>query len=276
MKRKTLQKAIVYNGIGVHKGEKINIRILPANSGDGIVIKRTDLKENNIIPVIIENVFDLTRGTNVRNEHGAQVYTIEHLMAVLAAYKITDVLIELDGNEMPIGDGSGFHFLELIDIAGVKELDGEVDYIEIKEPIFVRDEGKMVIGLPYHEYRISYTIDFNHTFLKAQYMDFNVSESEFKEQVSRARTFGFDYEIKYLKENNLALGGSLDNAIVVSKNGILNEDGLRFENEFVRHKVLDLLGDIKILNRPVKGHIIAIKAGHAINNKFAKELAKLI
>lgn len=276
MKRKTLQKAIVYNGIGVHKGEKINIRILPANSGDGIVIKRTDLKENNIIPVIIDNVFDLTRGTNVRNEHGAQVYTIEHLMAVLAAYKITDVLIELDGNEMPIGDGSGFHFLELIDIAGVKELDGEVDYIEIKEPIFVRDEGKMVIGLPYHEYRISYTIDFNHTFLKAQYMDFNVSESEFKEQVSRARTFGFDYEIKYLKENNLALGGSLDNAIVVSKNGILNEDGLRFENEFVRHKVLDLLGDIKILNRPVKGHIIAIKAGHAINNKFAKELAKLI
>jgi len=276
MKRKTVQKAIMYSGIGVHKGKNINLRILPAQAGDGIVIKRVDLKENNIIPVSIENVFDLTRGTNVRNEHGAQVYTIEHLMSVLAAYKITDVMIEVDENEIPIGDGSGFHFFELIDIAGVKELDEDIEYIVIKEPIFVRDEGKIVIGLPYPEYRVSYTIDFNHTFLKAQYMDFNVSESEFKEHVSRARTFGFDYDIKYLKENNLALGGSLDNAIVVAKNGVLNEDGLRFENEFVRHKVLDLIGDLKILNRPIKGHIIAIKAGHAINNKFAKELSKLL
>jgi len=276
VKRKTLEKPILYKGIGLHKGENINMRILPAKSGEGIIIKRVDLKENNIIPVTLEHVFNPTRSTNVRNEHGAEVYTIEHLMAVLAAYKITDVVIELDGNEMPVGDGSGFHFLELIDIAGVRDFDEIVDYIEIKEPIFVRDEDRVIVGLPYPEYRVSYTIDFNHTFLKSQFMDFTVSEKDFKQHVSRARTFGFDYEVKYLKENNLALGGSLDNAIVVAKNGVLNEDGLRFENEFVRHKVLDLIGDLKILNRPIKGHIIAIKAGHAIDYKFAKELAKLI
>lgn len=276
MRRRTIEKPIKYNGIGLHKGEMIHMRILPAKSGDGICIKRVDLKENNLIEVGLESIFAPNRSTNVRNEHGAEVYTIEHLMSVLAAYQISDVLIELDGNEMPMGDGSGLHFLQLLEIAGVKEFTDEVEPIEIKEPIVVKDEDRIVIGLPYPEYRVTYTIDFNHTFLKTQFMDFTVSEKEFKDQIARARTFGFDYELRALKENNLALGASLENAICVTKEGVMNQEGLRYETEFVRHKILDLLGDLKVVNRPIKGHIIAIKAGHGINNKFAKELAKLI
>ncbi|WP_330111652.1 UDP-3-O-acyl-N-acetylglucosamine deacetylase [Cetobacterium somerae] len=274
MKRKTLNKEIQYNGIGLHKGEEIKMKLIPAKSG-GIVFKRVDLESGkNEISMDIENTFDLTRGTNLKNEFGAAVYTIEHFLSALYIAGITDLIVELDGNELPIGDGSARVFLEVIEGVGIQELEEEVKEIEIKTPINLTVGDKHIVALPYDGYKITYTIKFDHTFLKSQMLEVVLHMESYKNEIANARTFGFDYEIDYLKKNNLALGGTLDNAIVVKKDGVLNPDGLRFEDEFVRHKILDLIGDLKVLNRPIKGHIIAIKAGHALDIEFAKLLKK--
>lgn len=275
IKRKTLMKSIKYDGIGLHKGEKIALKLIPAPVNTGIIFKRTDIKENNEITLDIANVFNPTRGTNIRNKFGAEIYTIEHFMSSLYVYGITDLYVEVDGNEMPIGDGSAFPFLELVDIAGIKEYDEAVEPIVIKEPVYIAEEDKYIIGLPHNDYKITYAVNYNHTFLKSQLIEFDINKENFKNEIAKARTFGFDYELEYLKKNNLALGGSLENAIVVTAKGVMNPDGLRYEDEFVRHKVLDIIGDLKILNRPIKGHIIAIKAGHALDIKFAKKLLEI-
>lgn len=274
MKRKTVSKNIKYKGIGLHKGEDIILKLKPAKSGEGIIFKRVDFEEGkNLIKMTNSNVFELTRGTNLRNEYGAQVYTIEHFLSALYVLGITDLYVELDGNELPIIDGSSYKFLELIE-ENILEFEEEVEELIIKEPIYVSKGDKYVIGLPYDGYKITYAINFNHSFLKSQLLETEITYENYKMEIARARTFGFDYELEYLKANNLALGGSLDNAIVITKDGVLNPGGLRFEDEFVRHKMLDIIGDLKVLNRPIRGHLIAVKAGHAINNDFAKELEK--
>lgn len=274
MKRKTLSKEVQYNGIGLHKGEQIKMKLIPAKNG-GIVFKRVDLEEGrNIISMSIENTFDLTRGTNLKNEFGAEIYTIEHFLSALYIAEIADLVVEIDGNELPIGDGSAKFFLEIIEDAGIQELEEDVEELEIKLPINLTVGDKHIIALPFDGYKITYTIKFNHTFLKSQMLEIVLNRESYKNEIANARTFGFDYEIEYLKKNNLALGGTLDNAIVVKKDGVLNPNGLRFEDEFVRHKILDLIGDLKVLNRPIKGHIIAIKAGHALDIEFAKLLKK--
>lgn len=274
MKRKTLNKEVQYNGVGLHKGEEIKMKLIPAKSG-GIVFKRVDLeKGKNLISMDIENIFELTRGTNLKNEFGAAVYTIEHFLSALYIAGITDLIVELDGNELPIGDGSARIFLEVIESVGIQELEEDIQEIEVKTPINLTVGDKHIVALPYDGYKITYTIKFDHTFLKSQMLEVDLDIESYKNEVANARTFGFDYEIEYLKKNNLALGGTLDNAIVIKKDGILNPSGLRFEDEFVRHKILDLIGDLKILNRPIKGHIIAIKAGHALDIEFAKLLKK--
>ena len=204
MKRKTIAKEIEYIGIGLHKGENIKMRLLP--SENGIIFKRVDLEEGkNEITLDIANTFDLTRGTNLQNEYGAKVHTIEHFLSALYALDITDLVVELDGNELPICDGSARVFIEIFEEAGLKELDSEVEPLVVKEPIYL----------------------------------------------------------------------TLDNAIVIKKDGVLNPSGLRFEDEFVRHKMLDIIGDLKILNRPIRAHIIAIKAGHALDIEFAKLLKNM-
>ncbi len=275
MKRKTLKNEIRHDGVGLHKGEIINLKLIPSKSG-GIIFKRVDLEEGkNEILLSPDNTFDLTRGTNLRNEHGAAIFTIEHFMSALYVKGITDLIVELNGNELPICDGSALKFIELIEEAGVTELDEEVTEIVVKEPIYLSKGDKHVIALPYDGYKLSYTIKFDHTFLKSQLAEFEIDEETYKKEIAPARTFCFDYEIDYLKKNNLALGGSLDNAIVIKKDGVLNPEGLRFEDEFVRHKMLDIIGDLKILNRPIKAHIIAIKAGHLIDIEFSQLLNKI-
>lgn len=275
MKRRTIKNEIKHDGIGLHKGEIINLKLIPAISG-GIVFKRVDLEDgkNEIILSPI-NTFDLTRGTNLRNEHGAAVFTIEHFMSALYIKGITDLIVELNGNELPICDGSALKFIQMIEEAGIKELEGEVEEIVIKEPIYLSKGDKHVIALPYDGYKLTYTIKFDHSFLKSQLAEFEITEENYKKEIAPARTFCFDYEIDYLKKNNLALGGSLENAIVIKKDGVLNPEGLRFEDEFVRHKMLDIIGDLKILNRPIKAHIIAVKAGHLIDVEFAQLLDKI-
>ncbi|MBC2856531.1 UDP-3-O-[3-hydroxymyristoyl] N-acetylglucosamine deacetylase [Cetobacterium sp. 2A] len=276
MKRSTLNSEVIYEGIGLHKGENIKMKLIP-NENSGIVFKRVDLESGkNEIELSIDNTFDLTRGTNLKNQYGAEVYTIEHFLSALYIMGITDLIIELDGNELPICDGSAKVFIEILEKVGTKEIEGSIlNPIVIKEPISITLGDKHVIGLPFDGYKITYSIKFEHTFLKSQMIEFLIDESTYKKEVAPARTFGFDYEIDYLKKNNLALGGTLENAIVVKKDGVLNPDGLRFEDEFVRHKMLDLIGDLKVLNRPIKGHIIAIKAGHALDIEFAKLLSNI-
>ncbi|MGL4402855.1 MAG: UDP-3-O-acyl-N-acetylglucosamine deacetylase [Fusobacteriaceae bacterium] len=275
MKRKTLKQEIEFHGVGLHKGENIVCKLIPSEKGE-IIFKRKDLEDGkNIIKLDIENTFDLTRGTNLKNEYGASIHTVEHFLSALYIMGITDLVIELDGNELPIADGSAIKFIETIEKVGVKELTEEIKPIKVLEPVFVTMGDKHVIVIPYNGYKITYGIRFEHTFLKSQLTEFEINMEIYKKEIARARTFGFDYEVEYLKKNNLALGGTLENAIVIKSDGVLNPGGLRYEDEFVRHKMLDIIGDLKVLNRPIEGHIIAIKAGHAINIELGKKLKNL-
>ena len=277
MKRKTIKNVLEFEGIGLHKGEKIQIKLLPNKEETGIFFQRVDLPEGkNLIKVDYKNLFDLERGTNIKNDHDARVYTIEHFMSALHVLGITDLIVEITGNELPILDGSTKIFLEEIEKIGLTSLENEIEPIIIDQVVSFTEEktGKHVVILPYNGFPLSYTIDFNHTFLKSEYYEIDLNLENYKREISMARTFAFDYEIEYLKNNNLALGGSLDNAIVIAKDGVLNPEGLRYENEFVRHKILDLIGDIYILGRPIRGHIIAIKAGHFINAQLSTKLAE--
>jgi len=275
MKRKTIVKEIEYSGIGLHKGETIFMRLLPSHSGK-IVFRRTDLEEGkNEIVLDIENTFDLTRGTNLKNEFGAMVFTIEHFLSALAICNITDLMIELNGNELPICDGSAKIFLELFERAGLQELEEDIEEIIIKEPLYLSLGDKHIIALPYDGLKLTYSIRFEHSFLKSQMAEFVLDYDTYQKEIAPARTFCFDYEIEYLRKNNLALGGTLENAIVIQKDGVMNPGGLRFEDEFVRHKMLDIIGDLKILNRPIRAHVIAIKAGHALDIEFAKKLREI-
>ena len=277
MKRKTIKNVLEFEGIGLHKGEKIQIKLLPNKEETGIFFQRVDLPEGkNLIKVDYKNLFDLERGTNIKNDHDARVYTIEHFMSALHVLGITDLIVEITGNELPILDGSTKIFLEEIEKIGLASLENEIEPIIIDQVVSFTEEktGKHVVILPYNGFKVSYTIDFNHTFLKSEYYEIDLNLENYKREISMARTFAFDYEIEYLKNNNLALGGSLDNAIVIGKDGVLNPEGLRYENEFVRHKILDLIGDIYVLGRPIRGHIIAIKAGHFINAQLSTKLAE--
>ena len=277
MKRKTIKNVLEFEGIGLHKGEKIQIKLLPNKEETGIFFQRVDLPEGkNLIKVDYKNLFDLERGTNIKNDHDARVYTIEHFMSALHVLGITDLIVEITGNELPILDGSTKIFLEEIEKIGLTSLENEIEPIIIDQVVSFTEEktGKHVVILPYNGFKVSYTIDFNHTFLKSEYYEIDLNLENYKREISMARTFAFDYEIEYLKNNNLASGGSLDNAIVIAKDGVLNPEGLRYENEFVRHKILDLIGDIYVLGRPIRGHIIAIKAGHFINAQLSTKLAE--
>ena len=279
MKRKTIKNIIEISGIGLHKGEEIKLTLKPSENNDerGIIFKRIDVSgKNNVIKVDYRNLFDLERGTNIRNEDDVKVHTIEHFLSSLSITGVTDILVEISGNELPILDGSSIGFVEKLLEAGIVELNEEIEPVVITEPVIFSDEkaGKYVMALPYDGFKISYTIDFNHSFLKSQYYELEVNLENYMENIAKCRTFAFDYEIDFLKKNNLALGGSLENAVVVGADGPLNPEGLRYPDEFVRHKILDIIGDLYVLGTPIKAHIIAIKAGHYVNSRLTEIIAK--
>ena len=279
MKRKTIKNTIEISGIGLHKGEEIKLTLKPSENNDerGIIFKRIDVSgKNNIIKVDYRNLFDLERGTNIRNEDDVKVHTIEHFLSSLSITGVTDILVEISGNELPILDGSSIGFVEKLLEAGIVELNEEIEPVVITEPVIFSDEkaGKYVIALPYDGFKISYTIDFNHSFLKSQYYELEVNLENYIENIAKCRTFAFDYEIDFLKKNNLALGGSLENAVVVGADGPLNPEGLRYSDEFVRHKIRDIMGDSYVLGTPINAHIIAIKAGHYVNSRLTEMIAK--
>lgn len=279
MKRKTIKNTIEISGIGLHKGEEIKLTLKPSENNDerGIIFKRIDVSgKNNVIKVDYRNLFDLERGTNIKNEDDVKIHTIEHFLSSLSITGVTDILVEISGNELPILDGSSIGFVEKLLEAEIVELNEEIEPVVITEPVIFSDEkaGKYVMALPYDGFKISYTIDFNHSFLKSQYYELEVNLENYMENIAKCRTFAFDYEINFLKKNNLALGGSLENAVVVGADGPLNPEGLRYSDEFVRHKILDIIGDLYVLGIPVKAHIIAIKAGHYVNSRLTEMIAK--
>ena len=279
MKRKTIKNSVEILGIGLHKGEEIKLTLKPSENNDerGIIFKRIDVSDkNNVIKVDYRNLFDLERGTNIRNEDDVKVHTIEHFLSSLSITGVTDILVEISGNELPILDGSSAGFVEKLLEAGIVELNEEIEPVVIMEPVIFSDEkaGKYVMALPYDGFKISYTIDFNHSFLKSQYYELEVNLENYMENIAKCRTFAFDYEIDFLKKNNLALGGSLENAVVVGAEGPLNPEGLRYPDEFVRHKILDIIGDLYVLGTPIKAYIIAIKAGHFVNSQLTGMIAK--
>ena len=279
MKRKTIKNTIEISGIGLHKGEEIKLTLKPSENNDerGIIFKRIDVSgKNNVIKVDYRNLFDLERGTNIRNEDDVKVHTIEHFLSSLSITGVTDILVEISGNELPILDGSSIGFVEKLLEAGIVELNEEIEPVVITEPVIFSDEkaGKYVMALPYDGFKISYTINFNHSFLKSQYYELEVNLENYIENIAKCRTFAFDYEIDFLKKNNLALGGSLENAVVVGADGPLNPEGLRYSDEFVRHKILDIIGDLYVLGTPIRAHIIAIKAGHYVNSRLTEMIAK--
>lgn len=271
--QKTINSKINCNGIGLHSGQKVSMTLLPANCDTGIVFRRTDFpKDKQEIKAHYSNVTGTMLGTVISNEHDAKVSTIEHLMAAIWGCGIDNLYIDIDGPEVPIMDGSSEPFVFLIECAGINTQEQPRKIIEILKKVRVEDGDKFVEIEPSQDFSIDLHIDFKHDHIKQQRFDFHTSFTSFKNDISRARTFCFKHEIDKMREMNLAKGGSLDNAIVVDQEGVINDGGLRYNDEFVRHKTLDFIGDIYLAGHYIQGHFNAFKSGHAMNNKMLREL----
>jgi len=269
----TLAKAVECSGIGVHSGKKVTMRLCPAETDTGIVFLRTDLMNGaRSIEARWDSVVDTKLCTAVGNAHGGRVATIEHLMAAIGACGIDNISIEIDGPEVPVMDGSSDSFLFLIEIAGTAEQSAPKREIEILSPIEVEQSGKRVRLSPSEKARYSMTIDFKNPPILKQSCDVTLTPESFKNEISRARTFGFFEEVDQMQKMGLALGGSLQNSIIIKDGRVLNEEGLRYGDEFVRHKVLDAIGDLTLAGLPIRGHFEGHCSGHALNNRLLHKL----
>lgn len=274
--QKTLTQAISYVGIGLHSGKNVKMTVKPAKANSGINFVRTDIKDSdNIVPAHWNNVVDTTLSTVLGNSDDIRVSTVEHLMAALLGCGIDNALIEINGPEVPIMDGSAAPFVSVIEKVGTVEQSSERKAIWIHRPIEVRDGDKYAILMPSNTPRITVEIDFNNTVIGSQSHSVTLVNEAFRNDISRARTFGFAPEIKQLQHQGLARGGSLKNAILVDGDRIVNEEGLRYKNEFVRHKILDAMGDLALIGVPVIGHLYARKPGHKLNNALIRQLIEI-
>lgn len=273
IKQRTLKNAIRATGVGLHTGEKIYLTLLPAPVDSGIVFRRVDLDPVVEIEAKAENVGDTTLSTTLV-KGDVRVSTVEHLLSAIAGMGIDNAVVEVSAAEVPIMDGSAGPFVFLIQSAGIEEQSAAKKFIRIKKPVVVEDGDKVASFLPFDGFKVSFSIDFDHPVFKDRTLEAEVdfSSTSFVKEVSRARTFGFMHEIEYLRSKGLAKGGSVDNAIVVDEYRILNEDGLRYEDEFVKHKILDAIGDLYLLGNSLIGEFKAHKSGHALNNKSLREL----
>ena len=273
MRQRTLRHSIKATGVSLHTGEKVFMTLKPAPVDTGIVFRRIDLDPVLELPALAENVGDTTLSTSLMVGVG-RVSTVEHLMAALAGLGVDNAIIDLTAEEVPIMDGSAAPFVFLLQSAGVVEQDALKKFVRIKRKLTVEDADKVASLLPYEGFKVSFTIDFDHPVFRDRtaHAELDFSTASFEEEVSRARTFGFLHEIEYLRSRGLARGGSVDNAIVVDEYRILNQEGLRYEDEFVRHKVLDAVGDLYLLGHCLIGEFRAYKSGHALNNALVRAL----
>jgi UDP-3-O-[3-hydroxymyristoyl] N-acetylglucosamine deacetylase len=272
-RQRTLKHEIGCTGIGLHTGEKIRINIKPAPCGSGIHFVRTDLSGHPMLKAHFNNVLDTTLATSI-GSNGCRVSTIEHLMAAFYGLGIDNAVVELDGPEVPIMDGSSAPFVFLLKSAGIKEQKEPKRFIVIKKAFKIDDGNRSICVYPSKELKITYTIDFQHPLLRNQEYELHFSGGDFVREISRARTFGFLRDVETLKANGLAKGGSLDNAVVIDDFRIINEDGLRFKDEFVRHKILDFIGDLSLLQSPIIGRFVIKKSGHFLNQQMLATLMK--
>lgn len=270
-KQRTLKDTVSCTGIGLHSGEKVRLTVKPAPADTGIRFIRKDLPGDPVIEARSKSVVDTTLSTTIGN-NGHKISTIEHLMAALFGLGIDNARVELDGPEVPIMDGSSAPFIFLFKSAGIQEQKNPKEFIVIHKPFELSEGNRSISIYPSNELKICYTIDFQHPLVKNQTYELCFSGKDFIHEISRARTFGFLKDLKTLRENGLAKGGSLDNAIVIDDFRIINEDGLRYKDEFVRHKILDFIGDLAILGHPVIGHFVVDKSGHSLNQDMLKEL----
>lgn len=268
--QRTVAKPVRFSGIGVHSGQTVNLTINPAPTNHGIKFVRTDLPDQPSVSAHFNMVVDTSLATVIGND-GFIVSTIEHLMACLAGLAIDNALIEMDGYEVPIMDGSAGPFAELVVASGVKTQDAPRCFFVVNEPIEYREKDRSICIYPADTFKISYRIEFDHPLLKEQTYSLDITDESFTREIARARTFGFLQEVEYLQRYGFAKGGSLDNVIVIDRDGILNEEGLRFPDEFVRHKILDCVGDFSLLGMPLLGHVVANKAGHKFNHAFLEK-----
>jgi UDP-3-O-[3-hydroxymyristoyl] N-acetylglucosamine deacetylase len=274
IKQRTLRNVIRATGVGLHTGEKVFLTLRPAAVDTGIIFRRVDLDEPVEISARPENVGETTLSTTLV-QGNVKVSTVEHILSALAGMGIDNVYIDLSAPEVPIMDGSAGPFVFLIQSAGIEEQNAPKRFIRIKKPVQVGDEGdKWARFEPFDGFKVSFKIDFNHPVINncSQEAVVDFSTTSFVKEISRARTFGFMRDIEYLRQNNLALGGSMDNAIVLDDYRVLNEDGLRYNDEFVKHKILDAIGDLYLLGRSLVGAYCGYKSGHALNNKLLLEL----
>jgi len=273
IRQRTLKNVIRATGVGLHSGKKVYMTLRPAPVDTGIVFVRTDLEPEVQIPAQADNVTDTTLCTAL-SAGGAKVATVEHLMSAFAGLGIDNAYVDLSAPEVPIMDGSAGPFVFLIQSAGISEQNAPKKFIRIKRDITVRDGDKEATFRPHQGFKVAFAIDFDHPAFEEQsqtaMVDF--STTSFVKEVSRARTFGFMRDLEYLRSNNLALGGSLDNAIVVDDYRIVNEGGLRYDDEFVKHKVLDAIGDLYQLGHSLIGEFRGVKSGHALNNQLCRAL----
>ena len=266
----TFKSEVLIRGIGLHSGRTINMRLKPAPRDTGIVFVRKD-KKSVEVNASVNSVADTTFATNLAFD-GARVGTVEHLLSALAGLNIDNLRVELDGPEVPIMDGSALYFTHKILEVGIAKQAKKVSCIRILKPIVITEGHCQIAVVPYEGTKISCSVNYNHPLFEEQKLSIDVTGINFIKEIAPARTFGFLRDVRMLRLNGLAKGGSLDNAIVVGENGVLNKGELRFKDEFVRHKILDIIGDFSLLGYPVYGHIIAHRPGHSLNVKFLRKL----
>ncbi|WCE29261.1 UDP-3-O-acyl-N-acetylglucosamine deacetylase [Vibrio sp. SCSIO 43137] len=272
IRQRTLKEIVKTTGVGLHSGRKVTLTLRPAAANTGIIYRRTDLQPAVDFPADPESVRDTMLCTALVNDEGVRISTVEHLNAALAGMGIDNVIVEVDAPEIPIMDGSASPFVYLLQSAGIQTLNAPKRFIRIKKPVRFEDGDKWAELVPYNGFRMDFAIEFNHPAIEAdeQHLLFDFSSNAFVKDISRARTFGFMRDIEYLQSQNLCLGGSFDCAIVLDEYRILNEEGLRFDNEFVSHKVLDAIGDLYMCGHSIVGELRAYKSGHALNNQLLR------
>src|SRR5438105_6112142 len=271
--QRTIRRQISCVGIGLHSGNKVNLTLKPAPVDFGVRFRRTDMGDHEV-PATVHHLAGIQLATGLsRNE--VSVETVEHLLAALTSVGVDNVLVELNSPEVPIMDGSAAPFIYLISEAGVKRLQTPRKYLKIVRPIAMSRGDKRIALFPSDHFKVTYSISYDHPLLRHQARTLRITEDSFVEQVAPARTFTFLKDVEMLRQSGLALGGSLENAVVLGETGVLN-NALRFEDEFVRHKILDAIGDLALVGYPVIGHLVAHRAGHALHTEFAAKILEEI
>ncbi|MYM59563.1 UDP-3-O-acyl-N-acetylglucosamine deacetylase [Vibrio sp. OCN044] len=274
IRQRTLKEIVKTTGVGLHSGRKVTLTLRPAAANTGVIYRRTDVNPPVDFPVDAQSVRDTMLCTALVNDEGVRISTVEHLNAALAGMGIDNIIVEVDAPEIPIMDGSASPFVFLLQQAGIEEQNVAKRFIRIKKPVRFEDGDKWAEFVPYDGFRMDFEIEFNHPAIESdeQHLLFDFSSQGFVKDISRARTFGFMRDIEYLQSQNLCLGGSFDCAIVLDEYRILNEEGLRFDNEFVTHKVLDAIGDLYMCGHPIIGEFRAFKSGHGLNNQLLRSV----